>query len=57
VRKILDITKDLDAYIAHYNTKRLHQGRGMGVRTPAEAFVRCLPKPKKPKEEKLTEAD
>jgi len=53
---IEEMQKDLDAWLVHYNTKRPHQGRGMGGRTPAEAFVRCLPKPKKPKEEKLTEA-
>ena len=32
----------------HYNTERPHQSRSMRGRTPAEVFVRCLPKPKLP---------
>ena len=47
---------DLDAYLITYNTQRPHQGRGMKGRTPAEVFVRCLPKPKKPKEDKMKKA-
>ena len=43
---------DLDAYLSTYNTQWPHQGRGMKGKTPAEVFVRCLPKPKTPKEEK-----
>ena len=48
--------KDLDAYLIRYNTERPHQGRGMKGRTPADVFVRCLPKPKKPREQKMKEA-
>ena len=49
--------KDLDDYLIRYNTKRPHQGRGMKGKTPADVFVRCLPKPVKPKkEEKLKKA-
>ena len=48
--------KDLDDYLIRYNTKRPHQGRGMKGRTPAEVFKRCLPKPVKPKEDKLKKA-
>lgn len=40
----------LDAYLAHYNTKRPHQGRGMQGRTPAKAFVQGIPKPASNKE-------
>ena len=47
---------DLDAYLVSYNTERPHQGRGMKGRTPADVFVRCLPKPKTPKEEKMKKA-
>ena len=32
------------------------QGRGMEGRTPADVFVRCLPKPKRPKEDKIKKA-
>ena len=45
--------QDLDTYLIRYNTERLHQGRGMKGRTPADVFVRCLPKPKAPKEDKM----
>ena len=48
--------KDLDAFLVGYNTERPHQGRGMKGRTPADVFVRCLPKPKTPKEEKMKTA-
>ena len=34
----------LDAYLVGYNTERPHQGRGMGDRTPAKAFVQGIPK-------------
>ena len=46
---IEEMQKDLNAYLVTYNTKRPHQGRGMQDKTPAEVFVRCLPKPKTPK--------
>ena len=49
---IEEMQKDLDAYLGTYNTKQPHQGRGMNGRTPADIFQRCLPKPKKQKEEK-----
>ena len=48
--------KVLDAYLVHYNAKRLHQGRDMKEGTAAEVFVRCLPKPKTPKKEKMKKA-
>ena len=48
--------KDLDAYLIRYNTERPHQGRGMKGRTPADVVIRCLPKPKKPREAKMKEA-
>ena len=48
--------KDLDAYLVRYNTERHHQGRGMKGGTPADVFVRCLPKPRTSKEEKMTKA-
>ena len=48
--------KDLDAHLVRYNTERAHQGRDMKGRTPADVFVRCLPKPKTPKEEKMKKA-
>ncbi len=35
----------LDDYLAHYNQKRPHQGRGMNGRTPAQAFTDGIPKP------------
>lgn len=43
--------KDLDDYLIRYNTKRPHQGRSIKGKTPAEVFLRCLPKPVKPKNE------
>jgi len=51
-----EMQKDLDAWLVHYNTKRPHQGRGMNGTTPTDRFVRCLPKPKKPKEDKMKKA-
>ncbi len=45
-----------DAYLVTYNTQRPHQGRGMNGKTPAGVFARCLPKIKKPKEDKLGKA-
>jgi len=33
-----EMQKDLDAYLAFYNQKRPHQGRGMNGRTPEQAF-------------------
>ncbi len=47
---------DPDAYLVTYNTQRPHQGRGMNGRTPADVFARCLPKNKKPKEDKIEKA-
>ena len=48
--------KDLDAYLVRYNAERPHQGHGMKGKTPADAFVRYLPKPKTPKEDKMKQA-
>ena len=48
--------KNLDAYLIRYNTQRLHQGRGMNGRTPADVFVRRLAKPKTPKEQQMSQA-
>jgi len=31
--------KDLEKYLAVYNTKRPHQGRGMNGRIPLKAFM------------------
>ena len=47
---------DLDAYLISYNTKRRHQGRGMNGRTPVDVIGRCLPKTRKPKEDKMEKA-
>ncbi len=41
---IEEMQTDLDAYIAHYNQKRPHQGRAMKGRTPYKAFTDGLPK-------------
>ena len=51
-----EMQKDLDAYLVRYNTERPHQGRGMNGKTPAEVFVRCLPKPTNKKETKMKSA-
>ena len=48
--------KDLDTFLVHHNSEWPHQGRGMKGRTPAEVFVRCLPKPQMPTEEKTRKA-
>ena len=53
---IKEMHKDLDAYLITYNTKRLHQGRGIHGRTSADTFQRCLLKPKKQEEEKTKKA-
>ena len=53
---IQEMQTDLDAYLVTYNTQRPHQGRGMNGRTPADVFARCLPKTKKPKEDKMEKA-
>ena len=34
----------LDDYLAGYNTRRPHQGRGMNRRTPSRAFTDGMPK-------------
>ena len=47
---------DLDTYLVRYNTERPHQGRDMKGRKTADVFVRCLPKPKTPREEKMKKA-
>jgi len=41
---IEEMQADLDAYLAVYNTKRPHQGRGMKGRTPQKALTDGLPK-------------
>lgn len=38
-----EMQKDLDDYLATYNEKRPHQGRGMKGRTPLAAFTQGLP--------------
>ena len=53
---IVAMQTDLDAYLVSYNTERPHQGRGMKGRTPTDVFVRCLPKPRSSKEEKMKKA-
>lgn len=53
---IEEMQKDLDAYLAHYNTKRPHQGRMMSGKPPAEMFLKGLPKVKKSAEEPLAQA-
>lgn len=42
----------LDDYLAGYNTKRPHQGRGMNGRTPETVFIAGLPKPQPKQKEK-----
>ena len=42
--------KHLDAYRVHSNSQRPHRGRDMKRDTPANAFVRCRPKPRKTKD-------
>ena len=41
---IVEMQADLDAFLAEYNHKRPHQGRGMEGRTPATVFKAGLPK-------------
>ena len=48
--------KDLDACLVSYNTECHHQGCGMKGRTSADVFVRCLPKPRTPKEKGMKKA-
>ena len=48
--------KNLDAYLVSYNTERRHQECGMKGRTSADVFVRCLPKPRTPKEKGMKKA-
>lgn len=43
-----EMQKDLDVYLAHYNTKRPHQGRGMNGRTPYQAFKEGISRKRKP---------
>jgi transposase InsO family protein len=49
-----EMQTDLDTYLAGYNTRRPHQGRGMNGRTPMRAFKDGLPK--KEKTSKMTKA-
>ena len=51
-----EMQKDLDTYLAHYNTKRPHQGRNMNGKTPHQAFKACLPKHQKDKKMTLKPA-
>lgn len=47
---------DLDQYLAHYNSRRPHQGYGMNGKTPYEVFKKGLakrPSPSKKKEVKI----
>ena len=48
--------KDLDAYLVSYNAEHPHQGRGVKGKMPADVFVRCLPKLRTPREEKMKKA-
>ncbi len=50
---VAEMQVDLDAYLAIYNTKRPHQGRGMNGTTPLQAFLNGIKlRPKtEPKEE------
>jgi len=43
---VQEMQTDLDAYLAHYNEKRPHQGRMMQGRTPLAMFKRGIPKGK-----------
>ena len=43
-----EMQSDLEVYLAHYNRKRPHQGRGMEGRTPYAVFKAGLKKAKKP---------
>lgn len=59
---IAEMQAVLDEYLAAYNTRRPHQGRGMNGRTPVQAFIDGLPKTQtqevtaKPKQPKLKAA-
>ena len=48
---IEEMQRVLDDYLAVYNQKRPHQGRGMHGRTPAQAFTEGLPYPARPDKE------
>ncbi len=39
-----EMQTDLDDYLIRYNTKRPHQGRNMGGKTPYEMFLKGLQK-------------
>lgn len=41
---IVEMQKDLDAYLEKYNRNRPHQGRGMNGKTPLKAFLDGRPK-------------
>lgn len=55
-KSIEAMQRHLDAYLVRLKTERPRQGRGMKGRTPADVFVRSLPKPKTSKEEKMKKA-
>ena len=41
-----EMQKDLHTYLKHYNNERSHQGRNMNGRTPYQAFMDGIKKPK-----------
>ena len=48
--RIQTTQSDIDANLVRNTSERPHQGRGMKGRTPADLFVRYLPKPRTPRE-------
>lgn len=48
-----EMQSELDEYLIRYNTKRPHQGRNMGGKTPYDMFVKGLPKKHKSETEKI----
>ena len=42
-RSIEELQKDVDAFVAHYNTERTHQGRWCFGKTPMQTFLDSLP--------------
>ena len=47
---------DLGTCLIGYITERLHHRRGMKDRTPADVFIRCLPKPGAPMEQQVKQS-
>jgi len=47
-----EMQRDLDLYLAHYNTKRPHQGLNMNGKTPECMFTKSLKKKSKSETEK-----